>query len=113
MKILLARLLIIKWRENKYPNDFIEYFEKFWLKPNKIGWLDHYVDWAPCQNNALESVNRYVKDTGTYRERLGVVEFLHVLEFGFVKKWSTERNPLITRMFNKKNMFTSTQKLRL
>ena len=59
------------------------------------GWYDHYCDHCPCTNNSLESTNRYVKDDGTLRQRLGIKQFLSVLENGFVKRWSTDRKPTV------------------
>ena len=52
----------------------------------------------PCQTNAIESTNRYVKDKGTFRERLSVIDFLFVLEKGFARNWSTDRSKTLTRV---------------
>ncbi len=96
--IPIARLLILKWKENKYPDEFINYFQNTYLKPNKIGFIDHFCNWVPCQTNAIESTNRYVKDNGTFRERLSVIDFLFVLEKGFARNWSTDRSKTLTRL---------------
>ena len=98
--IPIARLLINKWKEANYSNDFIEYFQATYLKPHKIGWIDHYCDWAPCQTNSIESTNRYIKDKGTFRDRLSVVDFLKVLENGFVRNWSIDRSSTLKRTIN-------------
>ena len=86
--------MIVGWRD-KFPSneteDFIKYFNKMWLSPKRNGWYDHYCDFCPCTNNALESTNRYVKDEGTLRKRLGILQFLNVLENGFVKQWSIDK----------------------
>ena len=98
--ILVARLMITSWRVKftTIPEleGFINYFNKKWLSPKRSGWYDHYCDHCPCQNNSLESTNRYVKDEGTLRQRLGIMQFLNVLETGFVKRWSTDRKPMVT-----------------
>jgi len=39
-----------------------------------------------------------VKDKGTFRERLSVIDFLLVLEKGFVRNWSTDRSKTLTRV---------------
>ena len=91
--IQVARLMITTWK-NKFPSletdEFIKYFNKQWLSPKRNGWYDHYCDHSPCQNNSLESTNRYVKEEGTLRQRIGVMQFLNILETGFVKRWSTD-----------------------
>ena len=97
--IQVARLMITSWRA-KFPSsdteDFIKYFSKQWLSPKRSGWYDHYCDHCPCQNNSLESTNRYVKDEGTLRQRLGILQFLNILETGFVKRWSTDHKPQVS-----------------
>lgn len=48
-------------------------------------------------DNALEGTNNHVKGPdGTFRERLGILQFLKELEDGFIKRWATERNPIVT-----------------
>ena len=74
---------------------FINYFQKHWLSLKRMGWYDHYCDLVPIQNNALESINRYVKEDGTLRKRMGIKEFLIEQEEGFVKTWSKDRNPIV------------------
>ena len=61
-----------------------------------MGWFDHYAKWTPVQNNALEGTNFHVKDPdGTKREKLGILQFLNELENRFMRRWSTERNPIV------------------
>ncbi len=86
--VSITRLMITDWRTNfpsRETEEFIKYFNKQWLIPKRNGWYDHYCDYCPCTNNALESINRYVKENGTLRERLGILQFLNVLEKGFLK----------------------------
>ena len=41
------------------------------------------------QNNSIEGTNTHVKEPdGTFKERLGVLQFLKELENGFVMRWS-------------------------
>jgi len=96
--IPIARLLINKWNEKGYSKEFIKYFQDQWLKPSKIGWIDHYADHVPCQTNGVESTNRYVKDNGTFRERLSIIDFLKVLETGFLYRWSRDRGKTLKRV---------------
>ena len=97
--ITVARLMINKWKlvhGEKNVGSFINYFSKQWLKPKRKGWFDHYCNWTPVQNNGIEGTNTHVKGPdGTFRERLGVLQFLKELEDGFVKRWSLERNPIV------------------
>jgi hypothetical protein len=81
----VARLMVTSWRE-KYPNNeqvetFIKYFIQQWLNPKRMGWFDHYVQHVPCQDNALESTNRYMRDA-QIRPRLPINEFLAQIENG-------------------------------
>jgi len=91
--------MVLGWKE-KFPSEetdaFIKYFSKEWLSPKRNGWYDHYCDHCPCQNNALESTNRYIKDEGTLRQRMSIYQFLNLLEFGFVRRWSLDRKPDVT-----------------
>ena len=83
----VARLMITKWKNTH---------EEQWLNPKRMGWFDHYADWTPVQNNAIERTNNHVKGPdGTFRERLEVLQFLKELEERFVYKWSTDRCPTI------------------
>lgn len=81
----VACLMVDNWREiyrdNEQVERFITYFIKQWLSPKRMGWYDHYIPHVPCQDNALESTNRYIKDN-SFRKRLSINEFLHSLENG-------------------------------
>ena len=96
----VAQLMITSWRTEYLPNaqveEFISYFMKMWLAPARSGWYDHFLDYNPCTNNALESTNRYVKDNGTYRGRLPISEFLVLIEKGFIRNWSLDRRPTVS-----------------
>ena len=74
-------------------NDFIDYFQRQWCSPKRMGWIDHYCDMIPCTTNGLESLNGNIKQTGTLRTRMSVQQLLNVMETGFVQLWSTKRNP--------------------
>ena len=88
-----------KWKEEhgeSVVNNFIKYFSKQWLSPKRMGWFDHFCSWTPVTDNALEGTNYHVKGPdGTYRDRLGVLQFCKELEDGFIKRWSTDRNPMV------------------
>ena len=81
----VARLMITSWRQkftnNEQVETFIKYFIQQWLNPNRMGWFDHYIQHVPCQDNALESTNRYMKEE-CLRPRLPINEFLAQLEDG-------------------------------
>ena len=46
-------------------------------------------------NNALESVNNVIKNEETLRKRFPVAQFCNLMKNKILKKFSTERNPLI------------------
>ncbi len=102
--ISVAKLILTHWREysdtNNQIESFINYFMKQWLNPKRMGWFDHYCDHVPVNNNSIEATNRYIKesDTGKYRERVSVLEFIKIIEDDFVKSWSTERSPTVIEM---------------
>ena len=80
---LVARLMICSWRD-KFPGNqevetFIAYFIKQWLNPKRMDWFEQYVSHVPCQDNGLESTNRYVQDD-SFRRRLPINKFLILLE---------------------------------
>ena len=86
-----VHLMIIGWHE-KFKNssaveDFVKYFMKQCLSSKRNGWYDKYCEFCPCTNNALENTNRYIKVNGTFRQRLGIKQFINVLEEGFLKRW--------------------------
>ncbi len=74
---IAAKLLISKWREAE-PK-FIDYFEKQWIL-NKSSWYLGYAQKGiPTTNNALESTNRYIKETFTKRRKrlIGMIKMNH------------------------------------
>jgi hypothetical protein len=121
-----ARLMIIKWRNLKEPGIelFVEYFTKTWRSPKRVGWIDHYADWIPVTNNSMESLNGRVKSKGicssclalcehrdlpfmfpgTLRARMSIQQLCHVMETGFIKKWSTDRNETVLNAINEPNV---------
>jgi len=103
----VAQLMITKWRNkyssmdiNVYISDFIKYFIKQWLTPKRKGWFDHFCDHVPITDNSIESNNKYVKekDTGLYRERPKVVDFIKIIKHDFIHYWSTDRNPIVIEL---------------
>ena len=64
--------------DDKIPGmqEFKTYFSKQWCRPNIMGWIDHYCDWVPITNNALESLNANIKKD-TFRKRMGIKQFLN------------------------------------
>ncbi len=53
-----SELFINKWNVEK---NFIKYFSKQWLTNSRSGWYVGISIGVPCENNALESNNRYNK----------------------------------------------------
>lgn len=92
----VADLLVAKWNSlnNAAVDTFTAYFTTNWLD-RRTGWYDHYSDFVPVTNNAIESTNRYIKETGLGRRRHGIVQFLNLVEAeaGFLRKWSVDRKP--------------------
>ena len=94
----VARLIATKWVDNygETVSVFFKYFSKQWLSSKRMGWFDHHCFWTPVKNNALEGTNNHAKGPdGTYRDRLGILQFLKEFEDGFIKRWSLERNPMV------------------
>lgn len=56
-----------KQEKNKQLDEFLAYFDKYWLAQFP-GWYLGISEDAPTTNNALESTNRTIKDGATYRE---------------------------------------------
>ncbi len=46
----------------------------------------------PCENNALESINRYIKED-TDRKRNGLLQFMNNIENNLIHDWSKQTNP--------------------
>ena len=102
-------LMIIKWQE-KWENDakvtsFIDYFDQ-WGGESMRNWYDHFVDFMPITNNALESRNGKLKDTGTFRTQLPLAEFVQLACEGFIHEWSIERRPTLQVLNNKEELET-------
>jgi hypothetical protein len=85
---IATQLFLKKW---KNESSFLEYFSNEWLL-SKNGWHEGVQMYAPSTNNALEAVNRIIKDEYTLRERLVLSRFT-VVVFDIVRKWSKERDP--------------------
>ena len=47
------------------------------------------------------------------RERLGILQFLNELENGFMRRWSTERNPIVKYSNGKEEENVNLKKLNL
>jgi hypothetical protein len=97
-----AQLMIKNWRiNNKHENldEFIRYFQTWWLNPKTRNWFDQVKHFTPCTNNGLESTNKYIKESN-YGERLSVLDFIEELKTGFLHCWSVERNPYSEVMRN-------------
>ena len=68
----LASLLFLKkWKENRDSNvlSFLDYFKTQWLDENS-GWYEGLAVGYPSTNNGLEATNRWVKEHGTFRNKL-------------------------------------------
>jgi hypothetical protein len=72
--------------------EFSDYFEDFWSLRHP-GWYEGHCPhiYVPSTNNALESTNRYIKENGTFRERMPMNKFLEYL-LDQVFDWSYERD---------------------
>lgn len=86
-----SELWLKKFKNNEMVNDFIEYFQKNWVE-NNSNWYEGYHNDVPSTNNALESTNRYIKDHGLERNRLGILQFLNIMEKEYITQWSLKRN---------------------
>ncbi|CAF3947109.1 unnamed protein product, partial [Rotaria sp. Silwood1] len=92
---LASALFIKKWKmNNKQTNqsilEFLNYFDNEWLKSND-GWYEGLQLYTPSTNNALEAINKTIKDDGTFRERLVLSRFLTIAS-NIVNNWSIERD---------------------
>lgn len=90
---LASILFMKKWNMNKKQAnqtilDFLNYFDNEWLKSND-GWYEGLQLYAPNTNNALEAINKTIKDDGTFRERHVLSRFLTVAS-NIVNNWSVE-----------------------
>jgi len=66
-------------------------FSSFWLRDYTSGWYEGYDKGYPSTNNALESTNNIIKNEGTFREQLPMLDFVKFVE-RFVTEWSKDRD---------------------
>lgn len=90
-----TRLFIGKWSSTRDPEvlSFLRYFQGEWIAAHK-NWFEGFAAKTPSTNNALESVNRRIKADFTFRNRLPLARFLHLIENNLLRTWSRERNPV-------------------
>ncbi|CAF4537726.1 unnamed protein product [Didymodactylos carnosus] len=98
---LAITLFMKKWKyKNKEKNqsvlDFLQYFDDEWLQSNP-GWYEGVRLYTPSTNNALEAINRTIKDDGTFRERHVLSRFLTTAS-DIVRNWSIDRDPSSTNL---------------
>lgn len=79
-----ADLFVEKWRKD-YPN-LMKYFENEWLNKNRL-WYEGAQKLIPSTNNALEAVNKVIKDENTIRKLFDLGRFRVVL-FEIIENWS-------------------------
>lgn len=73
---VVMMLFCEKWK--KY-DDFMAYFKKEWIDRNSQ-WYEKANLTTPSHKNALEAVNRVIKEEGTFRERLPLPRFIEVVK---------------------------------
>ena len=78
-----------KWASEQ---EFLKYFNEQWVERNN-GWYEGYATGIPSTNNALESVNRSVKDEHSFGCRMAVGQFFELVKCHIVHNWSSDRNP--------------------
>ncbi|CAF4547030.1 unnamed protein product, partial [Rotaria sp. Silwood2] len=66
------------------------YFDNEWLRSNDT-WYEGLQLYTPSTNDALEAINKTIKDDGTFRERLVLSRFLTIAS-NIVNNWSIERD---------------------
>ena len=89
MFIIASQHFISKW---KCENKFTKYFKKQWLNDKRQGWYQGFAVGIPCENNALEGSNRYIKEDVNCK-RHGLMQFMSHLERNMLLNWSSQRNP--------------------
>lgn len=70
-----ANLFLKKWQQE---NEFCRYFKNEWIFRNR-NWFEGIQLLTPSTNNCLESANNLLKKQYTFRERLDLSHFLHVM----------------------------------
>jgi len=86
-------LFRVKWqaKDDDAINTFLDYFTAEWFTKQN-GWYEGFTCGYPSHNNATNP-NRYIKESGTLRERHTVSRFLAVFEDNIVRFWSLELDP--------------------
>lgn len=79
-----ADLFVSKW-QNNYP-DLMKYFKDEWLTKNRL-WYEGAQKLIPSTNNALEAVNKVIKDENTIRKLFDLGRF-RVVIFEIIENWS-------------------------
>ena len=88
---LFNKALTAFLRKHAKEEEFIAYFKQEWVSLNP-NWYLGSAEGCPVTNNALESFNRGIKDSHTFRERLPLSRFLSVAT-NMVKDWSENHKP--------------------
>lgn len=83
------KLLWLKKHKQLNP-EFALYFEEEHLQ--REGWYEGRAIGYPSTNNGLESTNCWIKQQGTFRQRLPMGQLLQFMLQQW-KSWSTERSP--------------------
>jgi hypothetical protein len=76
--ILVSTLMLQTWNEEEIKN-FAAYFNKEWVEGNLRNWHEGSNEF-PSTNNGLESINRQIKETHTFRNRAPLNKFLKTVE---------------------------------
>lgn len=79
-----ADLFVEKWQKD-YP-DLMKYFQGEWLNKNRL-WYEGAQKLIPSTNNALEAVNKVIKDENTLRGLFDLGRF-RVVVFEIIENWS-------------------------
>jgi hypothetical protein len=78
-------MFLKKWEKEVV---FCTYCNEMWFLTHKL-WYEQARNQTPCTNNALKALNLIVKNEHTFRERLPVGRFLHIV-LDAAKTWSNE-----------------------
>ena len=79
-----AILFVEKWRKDY--SDSVQYFEDEWLVKNRF-WYEGAQTLIQSTNNALEAVNKAIKEGNTLRKLFDLERF-HVVLFEIIENWS-------------------------
>ena len=81
-----------KWQNKSVAIDnLFDYFIEQWISQCP-GWYEGFAPGIPSTNNALESTNRQIKESGTFREKRDLAHFVSIVENTIVRNWSIERD---------------------